>query len=33
MTTGGTVFEWTIKHVAVLQLSYAWTMRKRGVLR
>jgi len=33
VSTGGTVFEWTIKLVAVLLLWYAWTMRKRGVLR
>lgn len=30
---GMTAFEWTIKIVAVLLLWYAWTMRKRGVLR
>jgi hypothetical protein len=33
VSTGGTVFEWVIKIVAVLLLWYAWTMRKRGVLR
>lgn len=33
VSTGGTVFEWTIKLVAVLLLLYAWTMHKRGVLR
>ena len=32
-STGATVFEWTIKLVALLLLIYAWAMRKRGVLR
>ena len=32
-STGATVFEWTIKLVALLLLVYAWAMRKRGVLR
>ena len=32
-STGATLFEWTIKLVALLLLLYAWAMRKRGVLR
>lgn len=32
-STGATLFEWTIKLVAVLLLLYAWAMRKRRVLR
>ena len=32
-STGATVFEWTIKVIALLLLLYAWAMRKRGVLR
>lgn len=30
---GATAFEWVIKIVAALLLWYAWTLRKRGVLR
>lgn len=33
VSTGGTVFEWTIKLVAVLLLWYAWRQRAAGVLR
>jgi hypothetical protein len=33
VSTGGMVFEWTIKLVAALLLWYAWAMQKRGVLR
>ena len=33
VSTGGTVFEWIIKLVAVLLLWYAWRQRAAGVLR
>lgn len=33
VTPAGTMFEWTIKLVAVVLLWYAWRMRRNGVLR